>query len=622
MLSADDAPTLHRMVEAQVGRTPDALAVVSGPDRTTYRQLNARADRLARALRARGVTPGSHVAVAVERGTGLVAALLAVLKAGAAYLPLDPSYPDGRLRFMVEDAEAAVLVTDRHHSGRAWAEGLPELLLEDLDGPQHTDDPDGPDAPDEQARLDGLAGPDDLAYLIYTSGSTGLPKGVMVRHAGVVNFLADMVERFALGPEDRFFAITTVSFDIAVLEIFGPLVSGGTVVLAGRELVHDPRRLAEAVRGSAATLLQSTPSLLRLLVPELRERVPGLRVVVGGEALTAELAGALAGVASAVTNVYGPTETTVWATAWEVDPGGGRVSIGRPIRGTDVLVVDEAGAAVPDGTPGELWIGGAGVARGYWRRPGLTAERFVPHPGAPRAGSPQPGSPQPGSPQDGSPEASARAYRTGDLVRRRPDGCLDFLGRIDHEVKLRGMRIDLGEVEAVLGAHPEAFAVAVLAREDLPGGTVLVAYGVWRSGRAPEVAALRDWCRRSLPEHMVPGRFVALDELPLTPNGKVDRRALPRPDEGRPDLGTPYAAPRDEIEGIIAEVWAEALGIQPVGVRDDFFELGGHSLLAAGIVDRIEALTGLRLSAEALYERPTVERFTAHLREAFEAGVS
>nr|AGS49328.1 long-chain-fatty-acid--CoA ligase [uncultured bacterium esnapd2] len=546
--------SVPELFERQAASTPDAVAVISGDVTLTYAELNERADRLAACLASQGVGPERFVAVGLPRDERLVVALLAVLKAGAAYLPLDLEYPADRIAHMIADA-SPVLALATSETSHLIPGDVPRVLL---DGPIPEVTP-----PAVRRR------PGQAAYVIYTSGSTGKPKGVVVPMAPMVNFLDNMSRRFPLTTEDRMLAVTTVGFDIAVLELFLPLLSGAGVVLASRETSRDPVALRSLIEQSGATIMQATPSLWRSLAAE---GVPSLRILVGGEALPADLARELAADGREVTNLYGPTETTVWSAATRISQDD--ASIGEAIGNTQLYVLDAGLHPVPQGVPGELYIAGHGLARGYWQRSGLTAERFVACPfGAP----------------------GERMYRTGDLVKLRADGRIDYLGRVDNQVKLRGFRIELGEIEAVLsGVVPQA---VVVVREDRPGDKRLVAYA---AGSTPE--ELRAHAAASLPEYMVPSAFVILDEFPLTPNGKIDRRALPAPEY----TAVAGRAPRTPQEELLCELFAEVLGVTEVGIDDSFFALGGHSLLATKLVNRIRSTLSAEISVRTLFETSTV----------------
>jgi amino acid adenylation domain-containing protein len=517
---------VHQMVEAQVDRTPGAVAVIFERERVTYAELDRRANRLASRLRELGVGPDALVGLCVDRSVDMVVGVLGILKAGGAYVPLDPTYPQERLAFMAADAGLAVLVTQGD-----LATLLPESRAEvvRLDGTSG----DGLDA-----RRSGGAGPGSLAYMIYTSGSTGKPKGVQIPHRAVVNLLSTMKEEPGITSEDRLLAVTSLSFDIAALELFLPLTVGATVEVASREVAVDGARLRRLLDGSRITMMQATPSTWRMLLDAGWEGCLGLKALVGGEAVPRDLANDLGARAGAVFNMYGPTETTVWSCVDRIAAGEGPVLIGRPVANTQAYVLDGRLGLAPIGVPGELYLGGAGVARGYLARPELSAERFVADPlGAP----------------------GARLYRTGDLCRLRPDGRIEFLGRLDHQVKIRGFRIELGEIEAVLSRHPALREVVVVAREDTPGDKRLVAYVTTRGGAAPAPGVLRSHLQRKLPEHMVPAVFVALDRLPRLANGKLDRRALPAPSV-EAATGAPRVAPRDATELKLRSIWEDVPG--------------------------------------------------------------
>jgi amino acid adenylation domain-containing protein len=581
------AALLHELFERQAARTPGAPAVSFGGESLSYRDLDERANRLARVLRRRGVGPEVRVGLCVERSAGMVAALLGILKAGGAYVPLDPGHPAERLALILEDSAVAVLVTEE----RLLA-GLPshdaEVLC--LDGEIGSEDA-GP--------LEPLAVEENLAYVIYTSGSTGRPKGVQLPHRAVVNFLHAMTERPGLGPDDVVPALTTLTFDIAGLEIYLPLAVGGRVEVLERDEAADGRRLAARLAAVGATAVQATPATWRLLVTTGWRGMPGLKILCGGEALPRDLAGELLARGAELWNVYGPTETAVYSTTGRVAPGDGPVLLGRAIANTGLYVADPRSRLAPLGAAGELLIGGAGLARSYLGRPELTAERFVPHPW--------------------SPEPGARLYRTGDLVRWRPSGELQFLGRIDHQVKVRGFRIELGEIEAALLRHPAVAqaVVAVGSRQETVGESRLVAYVV-PAGKVPaaipSIDELREHLRRSLPEYMLPSAFVVLEALPLNPSGKVDRKALHAPEATREAASAAaWADPRNELERMIAALWREVLGIDRVGAGDNFFDLGGHSLLAAQVHVRLSEKLGRELALLDLFRYPTVASLAAFL---------
>ena len=576
--------TVPGLVEETVGRHPDAIAVEFGEERITYRELNERSNRLARELIARDAATGTRVALCLERSPEMLVALLGILKSGAAYVPLDPTYPRQRLRFMLEDSQPVVLVTD-HKQARAFPWIRDRALLIDRERRRL--------ARIESGDLPAMAGPEDLAYVLYTSGSSGHPKGVEIRHRSVVNFLASMERVPGLVPEDKLLAVTTLSFDIAGLELYLPLAVGARLRLATRETASSGPRLAEEIERSAATVMQATPATWRMLLDSGWAGKPDLKILSGGEALSRELANQLLEAGREVWNLYGPTETTIWSTVQRVEKGRDRVSIGRPIANTTALVLDRRGKPVPIGVPGELLIGGEGVAKGYWNRPELTSEKFIPS----------------------AFHAGQTLYRTGDLARQRPDGSLDYLGRIDDQVKIRGFRIELAEIESALRQHPAVEQAVAAVREYGSDDRRLIAYLVGNREEMPQVATLREFLRKTLPDAMIPAAFVILDELPLTPNGKIDRRALPAPDQGRPDLGRGYVAPSDSLERHLVQIWETALGIEHIGVRDNFFELGGHSLLAVRVFNEIENSFDRKLPLATIFEAPTISELAAILRQ-------
>jgi amino acid adenylation domain-containing protein len=586
--------TVHGLFEAQAARTPAAVAVEHDGSAWTYAELDRRAEAVARELLRRGTRRGDLVGLFVERSPDMLAALLGVLKAGAAYVPLDPSYPAERLSFMLEDSAARLVVTER-----ALLTQLPQLDGETL-------------MLEEVAAAEGLppvksaVEPADLAYVIFTSGSTGRPKGVQIPHRAVVNFLAAMAREPGLGAADAVCAVTTLSFDIAVLELLLPLSVGARIVLADRATAADGSALARLLASSGTTLMQATPATWRMLLDAGWRGQPGLRILCGGEALPRELADRLLGCGDALWNVYGPTETTVWSALERVTAGDDPISIGRPLDNTEIYVVDRRLQPVPVGVPGELLIGGLGVARGYLARPELTAEKFIPDPFGSRSGGP-----------------GGRLYRTGDLARWRRDGRLEVLGRLDNQVKLRGFRIELGEIEAVLAEHPAVRQAVVVCREDRPGDKRLVAYVVPNDGEPPASADLRAFAKTRIPDYMVPSACVVLERLPQTPNGKVDRRALGPPESVASDERS-GAPPRNGEEETLVRLWAEVLGVESVGIDEDFFDLGGHSLLATQLVGRIQQAFGGEVPLRLLFEAPTVAGFAERLlrqrAESVDAG--
>ncbi|MET0397746.1 MAG: amino acid adenylation domain-containing protein [Longimicrobiaceae bacterium] len=574
---------VHELFEAQAARTPGAPAVVSEGERVTYAELNARANRLAHHLRELGVAPDARVGICVERSVEMVVGLLAVLKAGGAYVPLDSSYPVDRLRCMLEDSAPAVLLTHpplaAMVAGLAAGSAVPVL---DLAGGAAW-----ADRPAANPDREGL-GPENLAHVLFTSGSTGRPKGVMLEHRSLVNRLAWMQDRYAMEPREAVLQKTPFSFDVSFWEFFWPLTVGARLVMARPGGHRDPAYLVEVIRREGVTVAHFVPSMLPLFLehPDAAACSGLLRVPVSGEAVPAALARQfherLPGVG--LYNHYGPTEAGE-VTECECAPGLARVSIGRAIHNSAVYVLDRAGEPVPVGVAGELFIGGVAVARGYLGRPDLTAERFVPDPFG---------------------EPGARMYRSGDLCRWLPDGTLEYLGRADFQVKVRGFRVEPGEIEARLAAHPGVREAVVLALDDGSGGKRLAA---WYVGEALESEALRAHLAAHLPEYMVPAAFVRLEKLPLTPNGKLDRRALPAPaDDAYARRG--YEAPVGETEQALAGIWCEVLRMERVGRHDDFFELGGHSLLAVQVISRVRQVLGVDLALRSVFESPTLAQLS------------
>jgi surfactin family lipopeptide synthetase A len=575
---------LHELIEAQVERTPDAVAVTFEDQQLSYRELNARANQLGHYLQKLGVGPEVLVGICVERSLEMLVGLLGILKAGGTYVPLDPNYPKDRLAFMVEDSGLKVLLTQEHLRAK-----LSEFPAESI----CLDSQSKALSQESFQNCSSQVEPHNSAYVIYTSGSTGKPKGVQISHRSLVNFLTSMQAKPQLSAKDTLLAVTTISFDIAGLELYLPLTVGGRVVLVSREIAADGQRLREKLATSGVTCMQATPATWRLLLESEWQGSKGLKILCGGEAMPRELMNRLAARASSVWNMYGPTETTIWSTMHEVTSTDGPIPIGRPIANTQIYILDKCLQPVPVGVPGELYIGGTGLARGYLNLPELTAERFIPNPFA---------------------EPGARLYKTGDLARFLPSGDVEYLGRTDHQVKIRGFRIELGEIEAAISEFPSVRQVVVVAREDAPGDKRLVAYLVPADAEKFQAAQLRDFLKRKLPEYMVPAAFVFLEALPLSSNGKVDRRALPAP--GQPDGGTnaKFLGPRDDWETRLAKIWEEILHIPNIGIRQNLFELGAHSLLVARMLARIEREFGKRLSFASVLGAPTIEQLVPLLR--------
>lgn len=591
---------VHRLFEAQAAQRPAATAVTFAGESLTYADLNRRANRLARHLQALGVRPGALVGIYLERSIGMIEALLAIHKAGGAYLPLDPAFPADRLAFMIEDSQTRFLITQQSLQDHLPLPpgAAPAVVRIDGDWPQLAGLPDT-DLPDPAGAADDDG--ERLAYVLYTSGSTGRPKGVQVQQPALVNFLTSMQREPGLGPEDILLAVTTLSFDIAGLEIFLPLITGAQVVMASQATAADGAALLELLQSCGATVMQATPATWRLLIAAGWQGSGRLKILCGGEALPGELAGQLLARCASLWNMYGPTETTIWSTVHPVTAAQGVMPIGHPIANTQVYVLNEALQPAPVGVAGELYIGGDGVTCGYLNRPELTAEKFVPDPFA---------------------GGGARMYRTGDLVRWRAGGSLEFLGRIDFQVKIRGFRIELGEIEAVLDEYPAIRQAVVVAREDRPGEGRLVAYFVPAGAMVPTAAELRGYLKEKLPDYMTPAVLMPVDAFPLTPNGKVDRKALPAPEASRVEAGAHYVAPRSETERQIASIWQAVLGLERVGVTDNFFDLGGHSLLIVQVHNQLRRSFATELSIAQMFQHPTVEALAACLQRPQDAAGS
>lgn len=570
---------VYHLFERQAALTPEAIAAEFDHQTLTYGELNARANRLAHFLRSVGVGAESLVGICVERSLEMMVGLLGILKAGGAYVPLDPAFPRERLAFMIEDANVPFLLTQQklvsdlpqHQAKLVCIDSDWELIAkESAENPSH--DPIGSAA-------------DHPAYLIYTSGSTGKPKGVEIGHRALTNFLCSVSSEPGLTADDVLLSVTTLSFDIAALELYLPLIVGARLVIVSRDVASDGNKLKQRLAQTGATVVQATPATWRMLIDAGWQGDGQLKVLCGGESLSRALADQLLERSGSLWNMYGPTETTIWSTLRRVEVGDGPISIGRPLANTQVYLLDRNRRPVPIGVAGELHIGGDGLARGYLKRPELTSEKFIPNP------------------FDDDP--AARLYKTGDLARYLPDGNIECLGRIDDQVKLRGFRIELGEIEAVLRQHEAVRESVVVAREDVPGDRRLVAYVVPATGVSADTKKLRAFLQDKLPEYMIPSVVVELAELPLTPNGKVNRRALPAPDYDA-QLQKNYVAPRTLTEELLCGIWAEVLKVSRVGVDDNFFELGGHSLLATQVVSRILPAFSVQLPLRALFEAPTV----------------
>ena len=577
---------VHQLLEEQARRNPESVAIEFQGRSLSYAELDARSNQLAHFLRVRGVQADRLVGVCVERSLEMVVALLGILKAGGAYVPLDPAYPSDRIKYVLDDAHVTLLLTQDSMLASLPATTAEVMCLDPEWRAFQHEDP-GP--------ITTEVTPENLAYVIYTSGSTGKPKGVQLEHRSVVNFLYAMRRTPGMTSDEVLVAVTTLSFDIAGLELYLPLLVGGRLVVASREATVDGRLLMKLLEQSGATIMQATPTTWRVLLESGWEGNPNLKVLVGGEALSADLACQLAMRCGPVWNMYGPTETTIWSSVYQVEGKDEKlVPIGKPIANTTFYILDANRRTVAEGAEGELYIGGEGLARGYFERDELTAEKFVA----------DPFSSQPG----------ARMYRTGDLARYRQDGNVEFLGRIDHQVKIRGFRIELGEIEAVLEQHSGVNQAVVVAREDTPGDKRLVAYVVPATPDTLTSAELRIHAGKQLPDYMTPTAFVQMAKLPVTPNGKVDRKALPAPTVSDFEAQTEYVAPRDATERKLVQLWEDVLGIRPISVTASFFDLGGRSVLAARLFTKILRGFGKELPLSTLFRSPTVEQLAKELQ--------
>jgi amino acid adenylation domain-containing protein len=577
-----DCRGIHELVADQVARTPDRIAVVDQSERLTYAELQTRANQLAHELIDAGVESGSLVGICMDRSAALLVSMLAVLQTGAAYVPIDPTFPPQRQEFMLADAQAPVLITQERFLGMIDPKRT-RVICVDRDWPRIAEQPREP--------VGVAVDPEQPAYIIYTSGSTGQPKGVLTVHRSVANLLAYMRETPGTTEDDVIANVATQAVDLPVPDFYLTLMVGARLVVIPRDATMDGVDLADWLARSGATGMAATPTTWQLLIDAGWKGSPTLKISAGGEALPRALAEELRSRCTSLWNVYGPTETTVWSSVLELEPGDGSPPIGGPLWNTTFYVLDANCQPVPIGIPGELYIGGDGLAPGYLNRPELTAQKFVPDPFSSTAGS--------------------RLYRSGDLVRWRENGTLEYLGRVDLQVKLRGFRIELEEIEAVLDTHPDVAGAAAVVREFAPGDQRLVAYVVPVEERTVDVEALRRLCKTKLAPYMVPSTFVQLEEFPTTPNRKLDRRALPAPDSARPNMSLSYVPPQTPVEETLTSIWREVLGVDRVGVNDSFFDLGGHSLLAVKMLARVQESFGLDLYLGSVFDHSTVRELGA-----------
>jgi aspartate racemase len=584
---------VHQLFEEQVEQSPDAVAVAYVDEQLTYRKLNARANQLAHYLKSFGIGPEVLVGICLERSLDMIIAVLGILKAGGAYVPLDPEYPQERLAFMLADTQTPVLLTQQK-----LLNGLPEIAarLVCLDSHWEAIGKESHENPISDAVAE------NLAYVMYTSGSTGRPKGVCVTHRNVVR-LVKATNYASLGAEEVFLQFAPISFDASTLELWGPLLNGGRLVVFPAA-TPSLAQLGEVIEQYQVTTLWLTAGLFHQMVEDHLDSLRSVgQLLAGGDVLSVphvkrvleQLDGCC------LINGYGPTENTTFTTCYrmtDVSEVESSVPIGRPIANTQVYILDPYLQPVPIGVPGQLYTGGDGLARGYLNRPELTAEKFISDPF--------------------SEDPAARLYKTGDLARYLPDGSIEFLGRVDHQVKIRGFRIELGEVESVLGRHPAVEEAVVIAREDVPGDKRLVAYLVASHEPTPTFGELRSFLKEKLPDYMIPSAFVYLDSFPITPNGKVDRRALPVPDARHPDIEESFAAPRNAVEEALAEIWAETLRIEKVGIQDNLFELGGHSLMATLLISRLSDVFLVEIPLRQLLLHPTIAELAIIIEEELE----
>ena len=571
---------LYQLFEAQVEKTPDAIAVIHNDESITYSDLNRRTNSLARHLATLGVGMGVRVGILMERSLEITETLLAVLKAGGTYVPIHTFFPAERIQFILNDADVKFLITNTN-------EELPtvqNVCILNLNETRVATN----DCSDPKPSIT----PEALAYIMYTSGSTGQPKGVMVTHTSLVNFLWSMRQNPGIKYDDVLMAVTPISFDIAALELFLPLITGATVVVASKEMLSNPVLLSEAIRHNNITMMQATPATWQLLIDTGWQGEPGLKALCGGEALTRKLADQLLNRADQLWNMYGPTETTVWSSVNQIHKGDDPITIGQPVGNTQLYILDQNLQPVPVGVIGELHIGGEGVAQGYLNSEHLTTEKFIPD-----CFSTKPG---------------ARFYKTGDIARYLPDYSIEILGRNDYQVKIHGHRIELGEIEDVLMQHPSVLEAIAIIRTEANGDKRIAAYYVPRQEKSPFENELYDFIRKKLPSYMMPSAFICLERLPLTPNGKIDRKSLPV----RENISqlTGYVAPRNRIEQILASIWQDVLDVAQVGVNDNFFELGGASVQSLEVVAKAN-ISGLRVSVENIFEHQTIAELAAQINE-------
>jgi amino acid adenylation domain-containing protein len=583
--------SLHQLVEESAAQYPDKIALSFHHTTLTYTELNNTANKLAQELLKKGIKTGDIIGIALDRSAELIIALLAVLKTGAAYVPLDPEYPKDRIEFMLDDSGAVMLLTSEKYKGHFASNTMEVLIEEALTSSANYNN---------NAPTVNVTG-QNLAYILYTSGSTGKPKGVQIAHHSLVNLMYSLQKSPGITVADKMLAVATISFDIAGVDIYLPLSAGAEIILADSITAKDGRALLDIVRSEGVTILQATPYTWRMMLEVGWEEHLPIKVFCGGEAMAKDLAERLIPRSNEVWNMYGPTETTIYSIIKHITDAND-ITIGWPVDNTQVYILDEEKNNLTNGEIGEIFIGGVGIAWGYLNRPELTAERFIDNPFT----------------------AGEKIYRTGDLAKLKPDGDIIYLGRIDHQVKVRGYRIELGEIEHNLGKQQGIKQAVVIAREDTPGIPRLVAYVVLESGATgiPEKSILDEWDKalfEVLPEYMMPDDYVLMDVIPSTPNGKIDRKALPKPDYSHINREGEYVAPRTSNEKLVADIWEELMGLNQISIFDNFFQLGGRSLVAVKIMARLEQETGKRLPLATLFEYSTVEKLAARLEIDAEA---
>ena len=579
---------IHELFTDQARQSPESIAVIDENRQITYRELDDQSTKLASYLRSQGVQEGDFVGIFMGRSIDLMVGLLGTLKSGAAYIPLDPIYPKDRIAYMVEDSQLSILLTDSHLKNKLPEFEVPVVQLDHIWEEIKRQD--------MEPSPSGNPSPENLAYVIYTSGSTGTPKGVQITHRNLTNFLCSMSERPGIISKDKILALTTVCFDIAGLELYLPLLNGGQLEIPSADIIEDGFLLKEKLESGDATIIQATPATWQLLITAGWEGDSSLKILCGGEALSSDLAEKLNRRCRELWNLYGPTETTIWSSICKVKPNQ-KITIGRPIANTQMYILDKKLSPVLIGIPGELYIGGDGVGKGYLNRPELTKEKFIPNPIHPKA--------------------SDKLYKTGDLARYLSDGNIEFLNRIDNQTKIRGFRIELGEIESILRKHPDVRDVTVIVREDEPGNKKLVAYIIPCSNKGLATPhEFRTYLQKSLPSYMHPSSFVLLEKFPITPNGKIDKNALPLSSSLRTaNLESACAPPNTHTEKLIVRVWKEILGADQIGIHDNFFDAGGNSMLLTRSLSKLRKEFQREFTSVDMLKYPTVFSFAQYINQ-------